>query len=430
MTSPALRSFRIVSPPGRDQTVLVEALLAAQGFVFAPDPLFPLARRLLDGPMPLGSSLAAHFGLVYIQDRSSMLPPLALAPQAGEAVLDMCASPGGKTGILAGMTGASGFTLANEPSRNRLATLRRNLGRQNLLAAATSSFPGERSPLPDGGWGRIQLDPPCSGWGTVEKNPQVLRLWSGEKLDPLVKLQRRLLAEAARLLRPGGRLVYSTCTTNVQENEDQTLYAREELGLALAPLEAPAGIPLAPPARSDCGGVWRVDTGPEQQGFFVARLEKAEQGPSPAADTTLDAGPERRYLARESLDSPGLDSALLPPGRVAVFNDVAHFLPKASFDRLPPTLAWKGFPLGRLDRSGRFRGDPYLRALMPPVAEAAGRGLACLDLEEVGPALGLISGQSMAVSVKGSEMGLYFRGLPLCLLTVKGGRALLPPRMG
>ena len=84
---PTGRSFRLVCPP--EQMPQVESLLRAQGYEFEPEPFSPFCRRLLCEPRPLGSSLAAFFGYIYIQDRSSMLPPLALAPRQGEAVLDL-----------------------------------------------------------------------------------------------------------------------------------------------------------------------------------------------------------------------------------------------------------------------------------------------------------------------------------------------------
>ena len=199
---PTGRSFRLVCPP--EQMPQVESLLRAQGYEFEPEPFSPFCRRLLCEPRPLGSSLAAFFGYIYIQDRSSMLPPLALAPRQGEAVLDMCASPGSKTGFLGQLTGPDGFVLGNELSRARLATLRANLHACNLPHVGTCSFEGQALPLTPGTWDAIQLDPPCSGWGTVEKNPQVLKLWQGDKLKGLVGLQQLLLAHAARLLRPGG----------------------------------------------------------------------------------------------------------------------------------------------------------------------------------------------------------------------------------
>ena len=427
------RSFRLVCGPER--IPLVEALLRAQGFSFEPEPFYPLARRLTEGSLPLGSSLAAVFGYIYIQDRSSMLPPLALAPEQGAAVLDMCASPGSKTGLLACLVGQDGFVLANEPAQKRLATLRRNLKLQNLFWASTCSWPGERLPLPgaagaETGWTHIQLDPPCSGWGTVEKNPQVLRLWQGDKLNTLTGLQRKLLREASRLLAPGGRLAYSTCTTNVGENEEQVRYACEELGFELLPLGDLAGFSFASPVLPSCDGVWRVETGADGQGFFVALLRKTNSGAGEAGDAPCaSSGAEAawQYCPPDMLESEWLDTALLPPGKLGLFNNSVFFLPREAERRLPRSFSWKGFPLGRVDRSGRLRSDPWLRSLMPSALEAGQRGLPCLDVDEPGVVLALLSGQSLRVQATVGEMGLYFRGLPLCRLTVKNGRAMLPP---
>jgi 16S rRNA (cytosine1407-C5)-methyltransferase len=438
---------------------LAEDLLRAQGFVFEPDPFFPPARRLISGPLPLGSSLAAVFGHIYIQDRSSMLPPLALAPRAGDSALDMCASPGGKTGILAQLAGPDGFVLANEPSAARLFTLRRNLHVQNLFSCATCAYPGERLPLPPApdaraaaadappgaGWERILLDPPCSGWGTAEKHPRVLRLWKGDKVKPLIALQRALLAEAARLLRPGGRLVYSTCTTNVEENEAQARFAREELGLLPLPLDAPPGFSLRDPQLPGCEGVWRVEGGRDGQGFFVCLLMKAPSGPAGDGSRPAGAFPEGPFPGglprREKRDRPGMraqgapvgdvsagpytDMRLLPPGDLAVFNSVLHFLPKGGRALPERGFAWKGFPLGRLGPRARL--NPHLRGLMPAAESVRRQGLPCLDLEDPAPILALLAGRSLGVTAASPEIGLYFRGLPLCRLTVKGARAMLPP---
>ena len=120
-----LRSFRLSA---REELVpFVRELLEAEGFRFEPEPFSPLCFRLLEEPFPLGSSLAAFFGYIYIQDRSSMLPPLALNPARGATVVDVCASPGSKTGLLAQLVGEEGFVLANEISHARLNTLRMTL---------------------------------------------------------------------------------------------------------------------------------------------------------------------------------------------------------------------------------------------------------------------------------------------------------------
>lgn len=120
-----------------------------------------------------------------------MLPPLALAPGEGARVLDMCASPGSKTGLLAQLVGREGLVLGNEPARPRLANLRRNLAALNLLQAVTCSWPGESLPLPDASWDAVLLDPPCSGWGTTDKNPQAIKRWQGDRLKPMLDLQRK-----------------------------------------------------------------------------------------------------------------------------------------------------------------------------------------------------------------------------------------------
>ena len=293
---PTGRSFRLVCPP--EQMPQVESLLRAQGYEFEPEPFSPFCRRLLCEPRPLGSSLAAFFGYIYIQDRSSMLPPLALAPRQGEAVLDMCASPGSKTGFLGQLTGPEGFVLGNELSRARLATLRANLHACNLPHVGTCSYEGQALPLTPGTWDAIQLDPPCSGWGTVEKNPQVLKLWQGDKLKGLVGLQQLLLAHAARLLRPGGRVVFSTCTTNDDENEAQVRFAEEELGLVrehLTPFEG-----FVWEQRPGGEGTLRVDgERSAAQGFYVALLRKPADAPLPEIPP-VSAEPDARTAARNA----------------------------------------------------------------------------------------------------------------------------------
>ena len=473
----ALRSFRLVCRP--NLVPLVETLLRAQGFGFEPEPFFPLARKLTREPLPLGSSLAAIFGYIYIQDRSSMLPPLALNPPEGAAVLDMCASPGSKTSLLGQHVGLAGFVLGNEPNKARLTTLRRNLQQLNLFCCCTASYPGEKLPLAGESWEYILLDPPCSGWGTAEKNPQVLRLWHGDKIRPLIALQRRLLAEAALLLAPGGRLVYSTCTTNVLENEGQIRYAREELGLTLIPLPAPVGFSFARPEYGpECEGAWRVapsngDAGGEGgQGFFVALLHKpGTQAPETATADTIREGQadgraeslkhgffvrpwakESRFVGERprygkasrkghedaqaeilpisSLDGAYADPGLLPPGDIAVFNETAHFLPAAHRTLIAEKTAWKGFVLGKAGKQGYLRLSPHLRGLMPEAQVASGKGWPLINLEDIAPLLSLLQGQGfpgLSLGAGSGEAGLYYRGLPLCRLALKGRRAMLPP---
>ena len=476
MNTASLRSFRLVCKK-KDQPA-AEHLLSAQGFRFEPEPFSPFVRRLLAEPFPLGSSLAARFGLVYIQDRSSMLPPLALSPNRGAAVLDMCASPGSKTGFLAQLVGRHGFVLANEPSRARLATLRNNLASMSLVQCATTSFSGENLPLPPapdgpspaGGWPCIQLDPPCSGWGTVDKNPQVMDIWQGDKVLPLIALQRKLLARAVALLQPGGQVVYSTCTTNAAENEEQVRYAIDELGLLPVPLAPFPGFSFVESALPSVQGVLRVATGDDGQGFFIAAFKKSETAhsaclplhntgeplaPDPllhpraqgngANDNTVKPatgktgkrsapGQERAsitFLPRTAALSFWVDDHALPAGELAVVNGVAHFLPAVWRQYIPLGTAWKGFALGKAQAGGSVRVNPALRGLMPSLDRAHKAGLPCHSTESVDELTRLLSGQSLDVAgmplgMSGGEIGLYYRDMPLCRLSIKGKRALMP----
>ena len=410
-----VRSFRLVCPP--QQRTQVQALLSAQGFTFEQEPFLDFAFRLIEEPFPLGRSLAAFFGLIYIQDRSSMLPPIALHPSPGSCVLDCCASPGSKTGLLAQLVGKNGLVLGNEPTRSRLNTLRRNMQTLNLLQVATCCWPGEALPLPEAGWDFIQLDPPCSGWGTGDKNPSVLKLWKGDKVQPLIALQRQLLHKAAGLLHPGGRLVYSTCTTNVEENESQVRFALESgLDLTLQPLPEPAGFTLAPPQKQECDGVWRVDNASEGQGFFIAAFIKNGK-PAPLPIQSSPATPAFQRVPDYILEEAGLDRAQLPQGDVAIFGDAVHFLPRQALERLPATLRWQGALLGKVS-GGRPLLSPRLRDIAP------NSSLPSLILEKTTEVEALLQGRSLDTGMTGREAALFWRDLPLGRVRLKNGRAL------
>ncbi len=416
------RAFRLVC--GSGQCAGVEDLLRAEGFTFRELPFSPLARELLSGPRPLGSSVAASFGWIYIQDRSSMLPPLCLDPGPGAGVLDLCASPGGKTGFLSQLVGPEGLVLANEPNPRRLWTLRQNLRGMNRCNAASCSYRGEAIPLRAASWANILVDAPCSGWGTVERHPRVASLWKGDKVEPLIRLQRRLLSTAAGLLTPGGRLVYSTCTTNVRENEEQVLWAEEELGLERVLLEPRPGFAYDSPMQGAAGCLRVVGGGETRaQGFFVAGLVTAgtEHG---SGNGTGEGSPGWEGLPGQELDSriltavPGLDPGNLPPGRVQAFGDRVFFLPRMTRSLLPHDFSWQGYPLGRL-QAGTFRPDPLARRLLPHGHTTPG-----LHLDSIEQVRALLSGQSLTLDAPPESAGLYWKDLPLGWLTVKGRRVL------
>ncbi len=430
-----LRSFRLVCE--QSSIPLVEALLQAEGYVFSPEPFSPWCRALLEEPRPLGSSLAAIFGLIYIQDRSSMLPPLALLNEEsrlGETfsknpvILDMCASPGSKTGFLGQLAGRHSFVLGNEPAKPRLATLRANMQSLSLLHVGTCSYGGEAVPLRPASFDFIQLDPPCSGWGTVEKNPNVLKLWQGDKVKPLIGLQQLLLQKAWELLRPGGQVVYSTCTTNVQENEDQVRFAVEELGFEVVPLPAFDGFVWEDAAHSYGNGTLRVDGERSQaQGFYIAKFRKPVAATSSPLLSEEEQEPSPGFSLEHSLDisaleAPCTDISLLPKGHVGLFGDMARFIPQAALDILPNHIQWQASPLGKV-LGNSVRLGPRCRALLPTKAPAE-----ALVLDSLASVRALLQGQSLQTQLDGRETGLYLEveghSLALGRVTLKKGRAL------
>lgn len=357
-----------------------------------------------------------------------MLPPLLLNPPSGAAVLDMCASPGSKTGLLSCLVGPQGFVLAVEASADRLGTLRANLRRTGAANTATAGLSSEHLPLQPGSFGHILLDPPCSGWGTAERHPKVLTLWTGDKTATLVRLQRILLAKAAELLAPGGRLLYSTCTTNVEEDEDQAAWALDHLDLELAPLAPPPGFIFEEPRRP-LPGVLRVAEESEGQGFFLACFVRRGGERATASGATTGSGglPGRRLAPdRLSVEAP-LDWGNLPPGALYDFGGKVFFLHEQALALLPRGLRWQGFPLGKT-AGGVFRPDSLARVLLPPLA-----GLApgqAVDITAPADLEGLLSGRALAAGPDGAcgatrgAAGLYFQGLPLGYLTRKGARLL------
>jgi len=424
MTAPARpqgRTFRFACP--EPEIALARALLHAQGYAFDPEPFSPLAQRLLVEPRPLGSSVANFFGLIHVQDKSSMLPPLLLAPPPGAAVLDLCASPGSKTGLLALLVGPGGFVLANEPNAARLDTLRRTLDRVNALACGTCSFPGQAAPLADGAWPFILLDPPCSGLGTLDKHPEARR-WQGAKAEPLERLQRELLTRAAALLAPGGALLYSTCTTSPAENEAQTAWALEHLGLELEPLTPPPGFTVRPPAMAGLQGVLPVDGDASGgQGFYLARLRRP--GAAPEASASAQQGPPGKGSPLTAAEAAacaeaGADLGGLPPGEPRRFGDALFLVHGQAPALLPPGLPWQGLPLGRF-QAGRFRPNPRLRALLPADPACAVHADSADDITR------LLAGQALPAPQAPFAV-LHFQGRPLCRLAVKGTRALWAER--
>ncbi len=181
---------------------------------------------------------AFYGGRLYIQNLSSMIAPVLLAPRPEETVLDLAAAPGGKTLILAGMMQNTGWLSAVEPSRERFFRLCDNLKQQGVTNAHTYMTDGRSvgKKCPEM-FDRILLDAPCSSEARFKTyDEKSTSFWSVHKVKETSKLQRRLLLSAFDALKPGGKLLYSTCSFSPEENESPLQHLLERHGERLKTL--------------------------------------------------------------------------------------------------------------------------------------------------------------------------------------------------
>lgn len=160
-------------------------------------------------------------GLYYIQEPSAMSAVELLNPQPGETVLDLAAAPGGKTTQIAAKMAGQGLLISNEIHPQRARILAENIERLGIQnAVVTQAAPPELSARFPLAFDRIMLDAPCSGEGMFRKDPEAITEWSPEAVEQCAARQWDILQDAIAMLKPGGRIAYSTCTFNRHENEE------------------------------------------------------------------------------------------------------------------------------------------------------------------------------------------------------------------
>jgi 16S rRNA (cytosine967-C5)-methyltransferase len=234
------------------------------------DPALPEA-LILDGPFDAFGTAEWDAGLFMPQSRAAMTVARLLAPEPGDRVLDLCAAPGGKTTHLAALMGDSGTVVAVERHRGRADALSRTAARMGVTSVEVRCEDASAAGF-DAEFDRVLVDPPCSDLGTLASRPDARWRKSGEQVERLAGVQAAILAAGARALRPGGVLVYSTCTISPAENErvvDAFLaghddFAADDLSRELPVWQHP-GVPAYAQTLPHRDGT---------EGFFIARLRR------------------------------------------------------------------------------------------------------------------------------------------------------------
>ncbi len=279
-------------------------------------------------------------GVYYLQEASAMSAVALLDPQPGERVCDLCAAPGGKTTQIAGRMLGEGFLLCNEINPKRAKILSRNIERMGVAnALVTNEHPARLAEKFGGFFDRVLVDAPCSGEGMFRKEEAAITDWSEETVAMCAHRQGEILTSAAELVRPGGRLVYSTCTFAPAENEETvSAFLETHPEFALENADAP----------------WftRVGTGmfrlwPHKllgEGHFVAVLRKTG---GEETDLPIPAGEKLPRLWSEFAREQNIT---LPEGKAVLFGDSLYWAPAEMPDIRGVKVLRPGLELGELKK--------------------------------------------------------------------------------
>ncbi len=295
-------------------------------------------------PFPISHTLNYFRGDFAFQGASSQLPAQVLNPAPGEKVLDMAAAPGSKTTHLGQLMQNQGLVLANDMNRGRLQALNANMQRLGMLNGAISYMPGERlgRVYPEF-FDKVLLDTPCSGLGTLGTHGEIAGWWSQEKMRKIALVQQQLFISAVKALKPGGEMVYSTCSVAPEENEAVIEAMLKDYPLEVLDIDKKR-FPFAGAVSEYDGHTFNKElqkvlrVWPQQQameGFFVARLKKTGSYFSRPADAGAPFRPastvDEAELARELdivSDVWGIDPLVWKNNRYYMTQSRIYMLPR------------------------------------------------------------------------------------------------------
>ena len=280
-------------------------------------------------------------GVYYLQEASAMAPVALLDPQPGETVCDLCAAPGGKTTQIAGRMLGEGFLLCNEINPKRAKILSRNIERMAVAnALVTNEHPENLSKRFPAFFDRVLVDAPCSGEGMFRKEEAAVTDWSQETVEMCARRQAEILHSAARMVRPGGRLVYSTCTFAPEEDEEAVAAFLDSHP------EFTAETIITPwfvPGENGSHRMW-----PHKllgEGHFAAVLKKNEDGSEEEIPTARG-----EKLPRQWLDFAKELGIRLPEGKAVSFGQNLFWAPETMPDISRLKVMRPGLELGTVKK--------------------------------------------------------------------------------
>ena len=323
-------------------------------------------------------------GVYYLQEASAMSAVALLDPQPGEKICDLCAAPGGKSTQIAGRLQGDGFLLCNEINPKRAKILSRNIERMGVAnALVTNEHPARLAEKYPGLFDRVLIDAPCSGEGMFRKEEAAVTDWSEETVKMCAARQQEILHSGATLVKPGGRLVYSTCTFAPEENElcmEKFLQAHPEF------TREHVDAPWFTPAGTGAFRLW-----PHKllgEGHFVAVLRKVSGEESDIPQIKGEQMPKVFTEFAKDLDLS------LPRGKAVLFGQSLYLAPEEMPDIRGVKVLRPGLELGEVKKD-RFEPAHALALYLKTAAKV-------VSLPAESPVLqGYLQGQTVENATRG-----------------------------
>ena len=327
-----------------------------------------------EGDERLSANPYYHAGIYYLQEPSAMAPAAFLPVESGDRVLDLCAAPGGKSTALAARLQGEGFLLSNDISASRCKPLLKNMEMAGVTnSVITCEAPEKLAGRFAGYFDKVLVDAPCSGEGMFRREPSMVKSWSAEEVKRYAVLQREILFHAAQMLRPGGYLLYSTCTFAKEEDEQTVEYFLEQhKDFSLQELPLCEGIEMGRVewtlhGREDVRNCRRfLPHKVKGEGHFAALFKKEESAESSFESVSGDCSIKEQKVSKEKIPEAMEDFMRDIPDwkqwkkRIFFIKERAFLLPKHC-----PSL--QGL---RIVRSGLYLGDCLKKRFEPSQALA------------------------------------------------------------